>query len=98
MITVNILLCDTFPGRLPDFIPNYESLFMDLFVAIGEEVNYRIFQTWQGELPSDIHTDELYYFIKGGLFGEKRHDSASELCPAGVYVIVEPFAERIGIV
>ena len=66
MITVNILLCDTFPGRHPDFIPNYESLFMDLFVAIGEEVNYRNFQTWQGELPSDIHTDELY-LVPGSL-------------------------------
>ena len=57
---INILLCDTFPGRLPDFIPNYESLFMDLFAAVGEEPEYRIYQTWQGELPSDINTDELY--------------------------------------
>lgn len=57
---INILLCDTFPGRLPDFIPNYESLFMDLFAAIGEEPEYRIFQTWQGELPSAINNDELY--------------------------------------
>ena len=50
MMPVNILLCDTFPGRLPNFIPNYESLFMDLFAAIGEEPEYRIFQTWQGEI------------------------------------------------
>ena len=57
---VNILLCDTFLGRLPDFIPNYESLFFDLFAAIGEQPQYRIFQTWQGELPSVIKTDELY--------------------------------------
>ena len=57
---INILLCDTFPGRLPDFIPNYESLFMDLFAAVGEEPEYRIYQTWQGELPSGINTDELY--------------------------------------
>jgi GMP synthase-like glutamine amidotransferase len=57
---INILLCDTFPGRLPDFIPNYESLFMDLFAAVGEEPEYRIYQTWQGELPSVINTDELY--------------------------------------
>ena len=57
---INILLCDTFPGRLPDFIPNYESLFMDLFAAVGEEPEYRIYQTWQGELPPAINTDELY--------------------------------------
>ena len=66
MIRVNILLCDTFPGRLPDFIPNYESLFMNLFAAVGERVTYRIFQTWQGELPSVIHTDELY-LVPGSL-------------------------------
>ena len=42
---INILLCDTFPGRLPDFIPNYESLFFDLFASIGERPTYRIFQT-----------------------------------------------------
>ena len=66
MIRVNILLCDTFPGRLPDFIPNYESLFMDLFAAVGEQVSYRIFQTWQGELPTSVNADELY-LIPGSL-------------------------------
>ena len=66
MIHVNILLCDTFPGRLPDFIPNYESLFMDLFASIGEQVTYRIFQAWQGELPTEINADEIY-LIPGSL-------------------------------
>lgn len=66
MTQVNILLCDTFPGRLPDFIPNYESLFMDLFAAVGAEVSYRIYQTWQGELPSAVNADELY-LIPGSL-------------------------------
>ena len=66
MMRINILLCDTFPGRLPDFIPNYESLFMDLFAGIGEQHDYRIFQTWQGEVPSVIHPDELY-LIPGSL-------------------------------
>lgn len=66
MIRVNILLCDTFPGRLPDFIPNYESLFMDLFASIGEQVSYKIFQTWQGELPPSINSDELY-LVPGSL-------------------------------
>lgn len=63
---VNILLCDTFPGRLPDFIPNYESLFMDLFASIGEHPVYKIYQTWQGELPSQVNPDELY-LIPGSL-------------------------------
>ncbi len=66
MIRVNILLCDTFPGRLPDFIPNYELLFMDLFAAIGEQVSYKIFQTWQGELPPSVNTDEIY-LVPGSL-------------------------------
>ena len=63
---VNILLCDTFPGRLPDFIPNYESLFMDLFASIGEHPVYKIYQTWQGELPFQVNADELY-LIPGSL-------------------------------
>ncbi|MBQ6078847.1 MAG: hypothetical protein IJK93_01090 [Muribaculaceae bacterium] len=63
---INILLCDTFPGRLPDFIPNYESLFFDLFAAIGERPDYRIYQTWQGELPADINGEELY-LVPGSL-------------------------------
>ena len=63
---INILLCDTFPGRLPDFIPNYESLFMDLFAAVDEQVSYKIYQTWQYELPSAINTDELY-LVPGSL-------------------------------
>ena len=66
MTRVNILLCDTFPGRLPDFIPNYESLFMDLFAGIGEQVNYRVFQTWQGELPTVVNADEIY-LVPGSL-------------------------------
>lgn len=66
MTRISILLCDTFPGRLPDFIPNYESLFMDLFAAIGEQVTYRIYQTWQGELPQDINTEDIY-LVPGSL-------------------------------
>ena len=58
MTHVNILLCDTFPGRLPDFIPNYESLFIDLFAATGQQFSYRVYQTWQGELPSSVNDDE----------------------------------------
>ena len=66
MTRINILLCDTFPGRLPVFIPNYESLFMDLFASIGEQVTYKIFQTWQGELPQSINAEEVY-IIPGSL-------------------------------
>lgn len=63
---INILLCDTFPGRLPEFIPNYESLFFDLFASIGQKPFYTIYQSWQEELPLDINADELY-LIPGSL-------------------------------
>lgn len=63
---INILLCDTFPGRLPDYIPSYESLFFDLFDTVGLHPDYRIYQTWQGELPVEINRDELY-LIPGSL-------------------------------
>ena len=63
---INILLCDTFPGRLPAFIPSYESLFFDLFAAIGQRPSYTIYQTWQGELPALVNTDELF-LIPGSL-------------------------------
>lgn len=39
---------------------------MDLFAAVGEQVSYKIFQTWQGELPSAINADELY-LVPGSL-------------------------------
>lgn len=74
MMHINILLCDTFPGRLPYFIPNYESLFFDLFESIGVEATYRIYQTWQGELPSTVNPDELY-LVPGSL------DSAYDVKP-----------------
>lgn len=63
MMRINILLCDTFPGRLPDFISNYESLFFDLFAAVGLQPSYSIYQTWQGEVPPVIHPDELYLIL-----------------------------------
>ena len=66
MTRINILLCDTFPGRLPAEIPNYESLFVDLFVAIGEQATYKIYQAWQGELPVSLNEEELY-LIPGSL-------------------------------
>jgi len=66
MMRVNILLCDTFPGRLPVFIPNYESLFFDLFTTVGEQAEYKIYQTWQGELPAEVNRNDLY-LIPGSL-------------------------------
>ena len=66
MTRINILLCDTFPGRLPSFIPNYESLFFDLFAAVCEQAIPRVFQLWLSELLSEINCGELY-IIPGSL-------------------------------
>lgn len=66
MTRINILLCDTFPGRLPDFIPNYESLFVDLFGVIDSRLTYKVYQTWQGELPETVNDNELF-LIPGSL-------------------------------
>lgn len=50
-MTVNILLCDTFPGLLPEYIPSYEWMFMRLFDSVGEGLEYKVFRTMEGELP-----------------------------------------------
>lgn len=61
MRKINILLCDTFPGLLPAYIPSYESMFMRLLdAAAGEPLAYEVVETWRGVLPGSIRTDELY--------------------------------------
>lgn len=57
---INILLCDTFPGLLPDNIPSYESMFEKLFHSVNQNITFNIYQTWDGELPEHPAADELY--------------------------------------
>jgi GMP synthase-like glutamine amidotransferase len=57
---VNILLCDTFDGQLPDEIPGYIFLFRQLFGKIDNAVCYEIFDVRQGIYPAALHSDELY--------------------------------------
>lgn len=57
---INILLCDTFPGRLPDFIPSYEYMFEKLFHAVNENLTLKTYRALDGELPRQLKTDELY--------------------------------------
>ncbi|MCR5454025.1 MAG: hypothetical protein K6F33_03445 [Bacteroidales bacterium] len=59
-MTINILLCDTFPCLLPAYIPSYESMFRDLFCAVSDSAIFRVFATMNGELPSVINRDEMY--------------------------------------
>lgn len=57
---INILLCDTFPGLLPEGIPSYEWMFEGLLSSVSDECEYTVYNTWQGELPADLSADELY--------------------------------------
>ena len=40
---INILLCDTFPGLLPDNIPSYESMFEKLFHSVNQNITFNIY-------------------------------------------------------
>lgn len=64
-MTINILLCDTFPGLLPPYIPSYVSMFTKLFDATGNPLEYRIYRVMDGHLPDDIATDNHLYLITG---------------------------------
>ncbi len=59
---INIILCDTFPGLLPEWIPSYVSMFTRMFDAAagGRELTYKVYEAMNGELPGEISADELY--------------------------------------
>lgn len=63
---LSILLCDEFPGYLPENIPSYVSMFTKLFDSLGTPVEYRVFRTLDGELPDiDALDMEAVYLIPG---------------------------------
>lgn len=57
---INLLLCDTFPGLLPESIPSHESMFFDLFRPINPDLTFDICRVLEGELPEQFETDTLY--------------------------------------
>lgn len=57
---INILLCDTFPGLLPESIPSHEYLFVNRFHSVDPNIIFKVFRTLEGELPEHPVTDELY--------------------------------------
>lgn len=63
-MTINILLCDTFPGLLPPYIPSYASMFMRLFDSIETGLKYKVYNTMDGELP-DVDTVDGLCLITG---------------------------------
>lgn len=60
MKKINILLCDTFPGLLPEYIPSYTSMFTKLFSSVSEDIVFEEFRVLEGHFPEVLHTDELY--------------------------------------
>lgn len=59
-MTINILLCDTFPGLLPEDIPSYVSMFTNLFDSVKQNITYRVFNSYKNEFPLNLKTNELY--------------------------------------
>ena len=57
---INLLLCDTYPGLLPESIPSHESMFYDLFRPINPEITFNIYRVMDGELPEQFDSDTLY--------------------------------------
>jgi GMP synthase-like glutamine amidotransferase len=59
-IKINVLLCDTFPGRLPEDIPSYVSMHEKLFSDAVGKVDFEVFMAMEGELPQQLSLDEIY--------------------------------------
>ncbi len=57
---INLLLCDTYPGLLPESIPSHESMFYDLFRPINPEISFNINRVMDGELPKQFDPNTLY--------------------------------------
>lgn len=57
---LNILLCDTFPGLLPENIPSYEWMFTSLFNKVRGDITYHIFEVYNEQLPTEFSSDDIY--------------------------------------
>ncbi|MCC8089233.1 MAG: hypothetical protein LIO79_08245 [Rikenellaceae bacterium] len=57
---INILLCDTFPGLLPDSIPSYESMFCNLFDSVRSGIEYSVYSIFENEFPQTLNKEDLY--------------------------------------
>ena len=57
---INILLCDTYPGLLPESIPSHESMFYNLFRPVNPGLTFNIYRVMDGELPEQFDPDALY--------------------------------------
>lgn len=57
---INLLLCDTFPGLLPESIPSHEYFFEKRFHSVDSNIIFKVFRTLDGELPEHPVPDEIY--------------------------------------
>ena len=69
-LTINILLCDTFPGLLPSYIESYTSMFQKLFNSATVDdlsLEYKVFEAFNCELPNrdDLKKEGEIYLITG---------------------------------
>lgn len=55
-----ILLCDTFPGLLPPYIPSYEWMFVRLFGSVRPDLEFGVVPTWRDVLPPRLDPGALY--------------------------------------
>lgn len=60
MKNIVLLVCDQFPGILTPDIPNYESMFINVFQKAGYTGGFQVLQTWKGELPAQLSEDDVY--------------------------------------
>ncbi len=57
---ITLLLCDTYPGLLPESIPSHESMFYDLFRPVNPDLTFDICRVMDGELPERFESGTLY--------------------------------------
>ena len=57
---INILLCDTFPGLLPESIPSHEYFFEKRFHSVNPNIIFKVYRTLDGELPEHPVCHEIY--------------------------------------
>lgn len=57
---INILLCDTYLGLLPESIPSHKSMFYNLFRPVNPGLTFNIYRVMDGELPEQFDPDALY--------------------------------------
>ena len=60
LITIHVLLCDTFPGRLPADVPSYVWMHERLVKSVYPDVQFKVYMTMEGEMPSTFETDDIY--------------------------------------